>query len=319
MLEQPRADQVYLERTNATRAVPNLPGYVSPELLDEARRYAKPEDDRKIDIGYRGRPVMPYMGRGSQEKYEIGKRFAERAADSGLRLDIEVDERERLYGDDWYRFMADCKGMLGTESGVSNFDIEDEVMREYEAGVAGGHPPTIEELERGALGRWDSKITYRTISPRHFEAAALRVCQILFEGEYSGLMEPTRHYIPLRKDFSNFDEVIERFRDPALRRELTENAYADLIASGDYGYEKLIESFDQVLLDAGLEPKESPEDAALVERALHRPLQRRAIVYAIGLWGVLAIRAPYAWKVLHLASRPLVLPIRWLQRRLAPS
>ena len=29
------------------------------------------------------------------------------------------------------------------------------------------------------------------------------------------------HYIPLKKDFSNFDEVIERFRDKDVRKELT--------------------------------------------------------------------------------------------------
>ena len=62
-------------------------------------------------------------------------------------------------------------------------------------------------------------IDLRTISPRHFEAAAFRVCQVLFEGRYAGVMEPMRHYIPLRKDFSNFDEVCGCCATPALRRE----------------------------------------------------------------------------------------------------
>jgi len=63
------------------------------------------------------------------------------------------------------------------------------------------------------------------------------------------------HYIPLRKDFSNLDEVIGRFRDPELRRELTENSHRDLIASGDYSYERFVEGFDRDLIDAGLEPE----------------------------------------------------------------
>ncbi len=46
-------------------------------------------------------------------------------------------------------------------------------------------------------------------------------------------MEPMVDYIPLRKDFSNFDEVLERFRDPELRQELCENARRRLIDSGD--------------------------------------------------------------------------------------
>jgi hypothetical protein len=315
MLEQPYADEVYLSHTTAKRTVTNLPGYVGPELLDEARKYTKPEADRGIDIGYRGRLISVYMGRGGLEKYEIGRRFKDRAANSGLVLDIEVEETDRLYGDDWYRFMADCKAVLGTESGVSCFDLEDEVVAEYTRLAAGGREPAIEELEAGALGRWEGKIPYRTISPRHFEAAALRVTQILFEGHYSGAMEPGRHYIELRKDFSNYDEVIERFGNAELRRELTDNAYDDLIASGDYGYEKLIESFDQVLHDAGLDPDHAAAGTDLVKKGLHRPLVRRTGFYATGLWGALAHRAPKLWRVLHVASRPVVAPIRWAQQR----
>jgi len=70
------------------------------------------------------------------------------------------------------------------------------------------------------------------MSPRVFEAAAVRSCQILFEGRYSGILEPMVHYIPLKKDFSNFEEVLRRYRDESIRRELTENAHRDLIASG---------------------------------------------------------------------------------------
>ena len=77
----------------------------------------------------------------------------------------------------------------------------------------------------------EEEIPYRTISPRHLEAAAFRVCQILFEGRYAGLLEPMVHYIPLRKDFSNLDEVLDRFRDADLRAQIAENAYRDLIAS----------------------------------------------------------------------------------------
>ncbi len=200
------------------------------------------------------------MGRGAAEKTEIGARFAELAAGSDLVLDIGLGEEDRLYEEEWPRFLASCKAMLGVESGASCVDLEDEVRAEYEALAAEGREPTLEELERGALGRIDGEIPYRTISPRHFEAAALRVTQILFEGDYSGAMEPMRHYIPLKKDFSNFDEVVERFRDPELRRELTENARRELIDSGDYSYERFVAGFDAVLAEAGIEPGEG--DAA---------------------------------------------------------
>ena len=55
------------------------------------------------------------------------------------------------------------------------------------------------------------------------------------------------HYIPLQKDFGNFDEVVQLYYNAALRRELTENAYRDLIASGHYSYRQFIADFDQTV------------------------------------------------------------------------
>jgi hypothetical protein len=96
--------------------------------------------------------------------------------------------------------------------------------------------------------------------------AAFRVTQILFEGDYSGLMKPMVHYVPLKKDFSNFDDVIRMFKDQVLRRELTENAYRDLIASGHYSYRRFMQGFDQGLLEEGLHPEISAREVARVSR-----------------------------------------------------
>src|SRR6185436_17701398 len=62
------------------------------------------------------------------------------------------------------------------------------------------------------------------------------------------------HYIPLKKDFSNWDEVVSRFCDASLRRTLTDRAYEDLIASGRYTYHKFIDQFDDDLERAGQKP-----------------------------------------------------------------
>ena len=157
------------------------------------------------------------MGHGALEKSRIGIRVRAPRCRLGPALDIELTERGRLYGDDWWRFMARCHAMLGVESGVIVFDLEDEVRPSTSSCWPEGPTPTIERLEAGALGRWEGRVRYRTISPRHFEAAAFRVCQVLFEGRYSGAMEPMVHYIPLRKDFSNLDEVVRLLRDPDIR------------------------------------------------------------------------------------------------------
>ena len=272
-LEPSEFEAVYGSHTRVPTIRTNIPGYVDEALTAAADRFAMPDDERTVDVGYRARPLPPWMGRGALEKTEIGRRFAELAAGSGLVLDIGLEEEDRLYGDDWYRFMANCRGMLGVESGVSAFDLDDRARHQYEQLVAQRGPGaevTIEELERGALGEIDGRIEYRTISPRHFEAAAFGTCQILFQGRYSGAMEPGVHYLPLRKDFSNLDEVIERFRDPAERERITSAARRDLIDSGAYSYRRFVEGFDSALAEAGLTPETEGYKRAAVDRAARR-------------------------------------------------
>ena len=315
LLEPEQAPKAYGDLPSKPRLVSHLPGYVGPELLADAARFARPDPEREIDIGYRSRPMAPYFGRGGIEKSEIGDLFAEQSAGVDLAIDISVREEERLYGEEWPRFIARCRAVLGTESGASCFDLHDEVRTAFARLRAElGREPTISELEaEGALSRWDWKIPYRTISPRHFEAAALGVCQILYPGSYSGAMEPMRHYIPLEKDLSNFDQAIERFRDPELRRELTENARRDLIESGANSYERFIEEFDRVLGDAGLRPGAAPAaELEPVRRELQAPWRTRALRR---LYSDLA-HHPRLGRLLWRVSRPVLGAYRGLRRLL---
>lgn len=268
---------VYQKYTRVPNLVYQLTGYVSNALVEHAARLTMPDAQRKIDIGYRGRNLLGYyyMGKGVREKVEIAAGFRERAQELGLKLDIEHEERKRIYGWRWYQFLANCRAVLGVEAGVSIFDVQDVVQTECTRLLAENPSLNFEEISQKFLYQWEGNIPHRVISPRHFEAAALRVCQILFEGNYSGILKPMVHYIPLKKDWSNFDEVIRMFRDTALRQELTENAYRDLIASGQYSYQKFIAGFDQVLLDAGLQLGVPEANALRVTARLSQGQTRR--------------------------------------------
>ena len=314
-IEPRHFEATYGTYTSVPRLVNYAPAYVSPALVKEARRLAVPDAERTVDIGYRARPSAPYFGRGGLEKTQIGEQVNQRLGGGDLVLDISTSEEDRLYGEDWYRFIARCRGFLGSESGTSCVDLEDEVRLEYEALVAAGESPTIERLEQGALGRWDGKVPLRTCSSRHFEAAAFRSCQLMYEGHYSGALEPMRHYIPLHKDLSNFEQAIERFRDPDLRRELTDNAYTELIASGEWSYERFIEGFDRVLEEAGLPPAQGGAEIELIRGEVgRRPPLRWGMRMLGAAWLGLRRSHPSLWRILHLVSRPLVLPVQWLAR-----
>lgn len=277
LVEPDYAPDVYFKHSKVKTLVYTIPGYVPDDLVGLAKRYSRPERERQIDVGYRGRTLPPYMGRGASEKAEIGIEFQRRTAEAGLKLDIEVDERGRLYGERWHQFLGNCRAVLGVEAGVSIFDIDDRVRMEYERLTAAFPNGNDEGRIARLLAAHEGNIPYRTSSPRHFEAASLGACQILFEGEYSGTMEPMRHYIPLKKDFSNLDEVLTMFRDVALRREIAEHAYRDLIASDRYSYRSFIEGFDHLLLDAGLTPMISSQTVSDVDRLLRQDRLRREL------------------------------------------
>ena len=279
LVEPEHFKDVYLKYTNVSKVVYYIPGYVSDDLLATAKRLTLPDERRTIDVGYRGQRLPFYMGKGALEKFEIAAEFRERARGLGLKLDVEADPSKRIYGPAWYEFLANCRAVLGVEAGVSVYDVEDAVRAEWERLSAENPDISFGELSRRLLCRWEGNIPYRTISPRHFEAAALRVCQILFEGQYSGIMQPMVHYVPLRKDFSNFGEVVSILRDEGRRREITERAYGDLIASGRYSYQSFIRSFDEELrqsapISADVSPKEASRVTALLRRGRARRYAR---------------------------------------------
>jgi len=308
-LEEPEFGAVYGAYTEVPVLVSHLPGYVSESM--ERMPPAPPEAERPLDVGFRARPLAPYMG--PDDKAEMGRGFAERAAGTGLATDIEVSDQSLLPGESWFEFMGSARAMLGVESGTRTFDLEDEMLRDFERAAAERGGPgnvSLDDLDPAALARWTDKVRYRTIGPRHFEAAAMRVCQVLFEGEYSGLMEPMRHYIPLKRDFSNFDEVVERIRDEGLRRELAENAHRDLVASGRHTYASLIAKLDAVLAEAGIEPGGGPS-TELAKRALHRGPVALAAQRARSWLSYNPVASRLLWRV----SRPVLGAWRALTRQ----
>lgn len=259
----------FKNETNVEHFINILPGYVPAELKTIRSKYFIPDNKRICDIGYRGRQVPFSWGQAGQEKLTIAKEFREKIKAYNLTTDIEHNESKRIYGEHWYKFLANCKATLGTESGVSVFDSTGELSLKEKLFKSLTPNGSFDDFSKAInLNLLENKIAYRTISPRHFEAAALGVCQILFVGTYSGILEPEKHYIPLEKDFSNFDEVIEKFQDEQLRNSVCQNAYNDLIQSESYSYKYFIHSFDKHLTSLGHTPSPQSENHSFIKECL---------------------------------------------------
>ena len=232
------------DRLPRLRFLQTLTGYVTEEM--RSLRFA-PVNDRPIDIGYRGNARPFVLGRLPYEKWAIGERFKDVCRERGLSFDISSRPQDRILGGAWLEFLGRCKGTLGVESGASVFDFTGELIRACDEYLARHPGATFEEVEERILAPHEGRIPYGQIGPRHFEAAACRTVQILYEGRYSGIFQPGRHYLSLRRDHGNLDEVMERFADPAQRKALTEAAFDEIVMNDAYRYETFVGRLDESL------------------------------------------------------------------------
>ena len=224
-----------------------LTGYV-PEHLAERGKMPMPLHDRSIHIGYRGNELGAHYGRLGFYKFEIGRRMREICRARGIPHDIEWTADKRLYGDAWYRFIGSCRANLGSESGSNVFDFDGTIEATYRNLVAarGGAPVPYKEF-RSYTDPIEGRYAMGQISPRVFEAAAMRTPMILLSGRYSGLIRPDEHYLELKEDFSNVDAVLARLDDVEGLSRMADRAYDRLVGSGDFSYRRFVKLIDDTV------------------------------------------------------------------------
>lgn len=223
-----------------------LTGYVTEEAMT-AVLPAIPLENRRWHIGYRGRKVSFRYGRLTREKYIIGVEMARICAERNIPANISVDDNDRIYGDAWKNFISNCRTVLGTESGSNVFDFDGTLIPEIQQFMVEHPDADFDMVELNCLKGREGNICMNQISPKIFEAIALKTGLVLFEGNYSGIISPWDHYIPLKKDFSNIDEVFRSINDIPKLQAMIERAWNDIIASGKYSYANFIAGIDDYI------------------------------------------------------------------------
>lgn len=221
-----------------------LTGYVPLSL--ERSHHVRPLEERKIAIGYRGRSLPYQYGDLAREKLEIGQYVRAVCERRGIPVDIEWTEEKRIYGRDWNDFLQNSRATLGTESGANIFDMEGSIAKNIKNALAMNPKLSYEEAKERFLVEENIGVRMNQISAKLFEFITARTALILFEGEYSGVLQPRRHYLPLRKDYSNLDEILDQLEDLPLLKEMTGRAYDDVVASGAYSYRQFIRQVDPI-------------------------------------------------------------------------
>ena len=211
-----------------------LTGYLSDYTNIRIKSFFK--ETRDIDIGYRTNYAPPWFGRHGMLKTQIAETFSNIAKDYNLAIDISTEKKDGFLGDLWYKFLARCKYTIGVEGGTSLLDKNGTIRTQTENYQLQHPQASFEEVEAHCFPGQDYKLKLYAISPRHLEACATKTCQILVEGSYNGILIPHKHYIPLKKDFSNIDEIIQIVKEDNIREQITKNAYQDIVESGLYSY-----------------------------------------------------------------------------------
>lgn len=259
------------------RLVNNLTGYVSYTLQNFPVKKIK---DRKVDVFYRGRELPYYYGTLGREKFEISKKFEYKVAEDNidLFLDLNSDNSSRIYGSAWYRAISSSKTMLGTESGSNLFDFNGNLRELMQSEIDAGHD--YDYIFQKYIAEPERHIRMNQISPKLFEAISLKTVLILYEGEYSGLLQPYEHFIPLKKDFSNFQEVCSLIKDDVYLQRIADKAYTDIVCNHAYSYEHYIRTvFDKVIDEEAPIIKykkiSSIGDFSMNETVIHRLMTNR--------------------------------------------
>lgn len=260
-----------------------LTGFVSDELVG---RSVPAYEDRRLDVVYRARRLTAWHGSHTLQKWQIADAFLADAQRFGLSVDISTRENDRIYGDQWFDFLANARACLGTESGASVLDYTGEIQRNVEAHLARSPQSTFEELRDLYFKDNDGKVVMNVISPRCFEAAALRSLMIMYPGDYGGILEPGRHYVVLERDHSNIEEVVRVLRTPSQAKEIIDRAYREIAASGRWNFQSLTTHFERVLTEEGRVIRTSPVSSDLVARAARYSAvarRREKVKYALAV------------------------------------
>lgn len=227
------------------RFITNLTGYAP--LIQNGRVDIVPIKNRKITVGYRGRALPYWYGDLGQEKENIARVVKNYCEQKNIISDIEWDDSKRIYGEEWPKFLASIKCTLGTESGSNLFDDDGSIRTKFQEFLT-ANPGTCYSAARYAVLKDIKEIQIMNqISPRIFEAIACGTALVLFEGFYSGILQPGRHYLSLKKDFSNIDEIFSIISDDEKLQELADRAFDEILVGNQYSYKSFILNFDQMI------------------------------------------------------------------------
>jgi hypothetical protein len=265
-LNQPDWKKVYpLDKSGLDYYFTVYTGYIDEAASERQVKLMRRHRLRPIDLGYRARKAPYRTGRFGMIKWQLTEKFLDPPIKHGLKFDLSNNENDTFYGDRWYKFLGDCRVVLGCESGASLHDPDGSLTLKLEQYIKKHPEANFNEAETACFPGLDGNLDLFTLSPRHFEACITRTCQALVEGQYGGIFKPGIHYIEIKKDWSNITNVIKQIEDVDYCERIADNAYRDIVETGLYTYRNYVQMILNHVKSAGypLSPSVYPQGQLL--------------------------------------------------------
>ncbi len=208
-------------------------GYIDDSDAQRCQAILRPARVRLLDVVYRGSHLPYWFGSHGQLKHLVAEVISRRAAAHGLTCDISTEVEDTIAGRKWLDFLASARTVIGCESGSSVLDRRGEVLAQINHYLGVDPDLSFHDVSKMMPKGWDDH-AFVAIMPRHFEAVITKTCQVLVEGRYDEVLQPHKHYLPLKRDLSNVDEVMDQVRDQELVEAIAQRAYEDIYLSGRY-------------------------------------------------------------------------------------
>lgn len=245
LADNPEINVIYKGYNKIGKINLSFTGYIDDDFFNLAKR-VKSFEQRQMDICYRARKLPPYFGWIGELKWRIADIVKDKAKEFNLRLDVSYKQEDTILGEKWYDFLGSSKFTLGSLSGSSLIDPMGEIQEKVKSYCAKHPDYTYEEVERLFFPGQDI-YNFTAISPRNIESAFTLTGQILVEGPYSEILKPWEHYIPLKKDGSNFYEVYKAMSDVEFSKKMIKNCYEHIVECKDLYYSTIAESLIKIV------------------------------------------------------------------------
>lgn len=217
-----------------------LTGYVEERYINKI--FLRSHSQRTYDVVYRANKLPYEYGKHGQLKYELALYFNEQLQNTGLIFDLAgtIGNKGAVLGDRWLDFLASSRTTIGCLSGAGFADITGEYQKKARDYNTLHADATYEEAKAACFPDVKENLS-GMISPRIFDAAITKTCQILLGEDYQGILRPNVDYIVLNTDFSNIHEVIEKMKDVGYCEQIANNCYEHVVKSQRYTYKKFAE------------------------------------------------------------------------------